>query len=315
MVAFTKEQAIEASHQFLSGLARYAQCFFDDGAGARLLRVKSLQPEFEFCQLESSNTKHSDPAQFDEFAFPQTVALLYDFAANGLGTSMEEIENAVSEGWSFHEVFSHGGCFLDRLGQELIDPSAIEIIDLVYKAAEARAAIVGHDLFAGNDIRLECLAALAGVSVKTLRNAASNAGPNQLKTKKTGSTTVIAAPVALAWLRSRPGFKESHVGEALHLELYTDINQLGLHLATICNQTNISIQSLVSDLQLSQQQTLDIHALFDKKNCDLLEHLNAPLFAAIGRYLKFQNPKEFALEAIKVVAAHNGVTLAKQQLQ
>lgn len=315
MLTFSKEQAIEASHQFLSGLARYAQCFFDDGAGARLLRVESLQPEFEFCQLENSTAKHSDSAQFDEFAFPQTVALLYDFAASGLGTSMEEIENAISEGWSFHEVFSYGGCFLDRLGQDLIDPTAIEIIEMVYKAAEARAVIIGHDLYAGNDIRLDCLAALAGVSVKTLRNAASNAGPNQLKTMKKGAATVISAPVALAWLRSRPGFKESQVGEAPNLESYTDINQLGLHLATICNQANMSVESLVSDLQLSQQQALDLQTLIDKKNTDLLEHLNAPIFAAIGKYLKFQNPIDFALEAIRVVAAHNGVSLAKQQLK
>lgn len=68
-----------------------------------------------------------------------------------------------------------------------------------------------YNLDNGSDLTIEQLAALAGLSEKTIRMAANPRHDGHLRTHKLGNRTVISADDALAWLEQRGDFRPSRL--------------------------------------------------------------------------------------------------------
>jgi hypothetical protein len=315
MVDFTREEAVSAAEQFLSGLARYAECFFGEGAAKRLLGLadeQTLEPEFLSGQTMDASQAYADPADYSAFEFRIAISYLYDFAFQGNASDLDALIEFHLGGQPFWEVMEHKSRLVDRMANDLVNERSIQTLLTVYHAAEARLALMDENPFDYDYVRLDRLAALSGVSIKTLRNAATNAGKHPLRTSKSGKDTVVERQDALAWLRSRPDYHETQIGGAPQVQSYSSPNQLGIHLATLCSLRKSTIEEIANQADLKPAILQALRKLITCSPDDDLSTISMQSLHSLAAPLGIENRKAFALEAYKPICIHQLAQQANQ---
>lgn len=94
------------------------------------------------------------------------------------------------------------GSFINPTGDGLLSDDSRNLLKHVITAATARKT-----MDEGHDMTIEQLAALAGVTERTVRGATSSTNPDPLPITKDGHWTYIRAEDALAWLSNRSDFQ------------------------------------------------------------------------------------------------------------
>lgn len=94
-----------------------------------------------------------------------------------------------------------GGNLVTPLGDDLVSRETRDLVRRIVNASHAR-----HDIDEGESVSIERLAALAGVTERTIRAATNPKHPNAVPITKDGHWTFIEAPHALKWLSQRKDF-------------------------------------------------------------------------------------------------------------
>lgn len=180
----------------------------------------------------------------------------------------------------------------------------------VLTSAQARLAI---DL--GADITVPMLAALAGVSEKTIRMASNPNNDRPLKTVKDGAATLIQPDDALEWLSRRTDFKPSRyfASEDSRPRLGT-FWELTAHLRSVRIERGESVESLADELGWSANTAAAYSKLERGEAPKDLASLQPRHIEQLARHLGIFEPVEFAREVYPLIATAYGEALAKEQL-
>ena len=203
-------------------------------------------------------------------------------------------------------------------GSSLINPEQLDLMPAASTAvllevragAQARLAIDR-----GSNLNVAMLAALAGVSEKTIRMAANPNNERPLKTVKDGTWTYIEADAALEWLNRRGNFKPSRyfVSEGRRPQLGS-FGSLATHLRGVRAERNETIESLAKALDWSAD-TQEAYAQLERSRApNELSAFQPRHLEQLMRHLAIFEPVELARETYPLIATAYGEALAKEQL-
>lgn len=189
------------------------------------------------------------------------------------------------------------------------EASAALLLEML-TAAQARLAIDQ-----GSDITVPMLAALAGVSEKTVRMASNPNNDRPLKTVKDGAATFIQPEDALEWLGRRSDFKPTRyfVSEGSRPRLGT-FSALTTHLQAVCTERGETLDSLTEALGWSTEASAAYGRLEKTEAPKELASFQPRHLEQLARYLRIHEPVEFARETYPLIATAYGEALAKEQL-
>lgn len=189
------------------------------------------------------------------------------------------------------------------------EASAAVLLEML-TAAQARLAI---DL--GSDITVPMLAALAGVSEKTVRMASNPNNDRPLKTVKEGAATFIQPDGALEWLSRRGDFRPTRyfVSEGSRPRLGT-FWALTTHLQAVRTERGETVDSLAKALGWSTQTSATYSQLEKSGAPKDLASFQPRHLEQLARHLGIHEPVEFARETYPLIATAYGEALAKEQL-
>lgn len=150
---------------------------------------------------------------------PITDSMLraYDYVMNARWPTGNDISEPLEEVAQFME-------FWDRLTPE--DSPCRYVHDTAF----ARWAI--DEPWLEMNLDFGQIALLAEVDERTVRNAASGKGPNQLATIKVGSKTLVRPEDALNWLKTRPSFRPTVFYTTKGDQSFSNATEFGQFLVT-----------------------------------------------------------------------------------
>lgn len=229
-------------------------------------------------------------------ALPGVVAALADYAWRGIkpseGLDVLDLRHEIGTA-----VELLGGHFMRPGGETLLGPSDRDAIAQVAAAAEARA-----DLDEGEPIRIDALAALAGVAERTIRAATNPSRPNAIPIVKDGHWTWIEARHALEWLSRRSDFAPTR---ASHSPQVTSMDTLDA-LANACRagraRRGVDIEQLASALEWSLEQVAGYRAIEASLANAASLSLSPSAWRAFAAHVGIADSAAFAARAYRVVA-------------
>jgi len=180
----------------------------------------------------------------------------------------------------------------------------------VLTSAQARLAIDR-----GSNITVPMLAALAGVSEKTVRMASNPNNDRPLKTVKEGAATFIQPDDALEWLGRRGDFRPTRyfVSEGSRPQLTTFL-ALSTHLQAVRTERGESVDTLAEALGWSIATSAAYERLDKISAPSDLANFQPCHLAQLARHLDIHEPVDFARETYPLIATAYGEAVAKEQL-
>ncbi len=203
-----------------------------------------------------------------------------------------------------------GPCLIDCNETSLISENSSSILRQLHTAATARSAIDQ-----GESITVPMLAALAGVSEKTVRMAANPNNERPLITTKDGAATLIKADAALEWLNRRGDFKPTRyfASEGSRPQL-TSFWALAAHLLAVREERGLSIEEMAKALTWSTD-TRNAYAQLERSQPPKdLAAFQPRHLEQLMRHLDIVEPVELARATYPLIATAYGEALAKEQL-
>lgn len=203
-----------------------------------------------------------------------------------------------------------GPCLIGPDHVWLVPEASANLLLEVHVAAQARLAIDR-----GSDITVPMLAALAGVSEKTIRMASNPNNDRPLKTVKDGSSTFIRSEDALEWLGRRSDFKPTRyfVSEGIRPRLGT-FWSLAAHLKAVRTDRGMTIDSLAQALKWSPATAGAYSQIESARAPSDLAALQPQHLSQVAERFGIHEPVEFARENYALIAAAYGEALVKEQL-
>ena len=236
------------------------------------------------------------------------VSTLAEFAWNGTALPQNDLEDALSELSVAVELLS--ASFMLPDGRECLAATDKEAIQRLASAATAR-----WELDRGEPIRVEQLAALTGVSEKTVRTATNPKSSHPLQVTKSGYWTLIAAEDALAWLGRRNDFIPTHHGA--HGPKQAQITDSGV-LGTTCQKwrehAGQSVEQLADALQWSASQALAYRSIESQAPGDVIAEFPPQGLQQLALQLALPDPAAFATQAYAVLALAHAAALSETQI-
>lgn len=305
MFDFTKEEALQAAAQFCCGLYEWTRTF--TGSPSEI--------EFELVN-DKYDTSLLETEGFRGGYFIHNISVIFDFAETGTwdGTNIVEstwgtldsLCEVMTELSPFTEVFYKDLNFLDLNGGELLggrvgDRWSLEILRTVVRAAFAR-----YFLISGSPLVLEDIALLAGVSLKTVQNAASSKGRDRLVVSDSLFVGKSAATPeeALRWLMTKKGYTGPFILDAIpSYEQYETLGQLRYHCELLLKKAGISCTEAAIKLKWDQSTSESLVNLIKLRIDESLDELTPAHILEFGQLTAAENLKTFVREASKIIAS------------
>jgi len=313
MFLFKKEEALFAAEQFCYGLQAWTDGF-----------VTSKDPLADCFRNEAGQYEY-DENKAEELAqsnFVRNIGVIYDFAATGawngdnvFSSAMvleDELGEPLTELAVFNEIFSHEGINLHGLnGDNTMDivVAGKDVITLLRELIDL--AFARYSLVVDVPITLESLALLAGVSIKTVRNATSLKGADKLiiGSLYSGKTTVESQE-AMRWLLTKKGFTGPYLVEEMPVyETYLTLGQFQHHCLSLMKHKKCSLETMQSDLSWGDDSIEAMKKLINLQLSDKLALLTPELLKQFGEYCEQEHLQKFVTQGSKVLAS----TLAEYQ--
>jgi hypothetical protein len=331
----TKAQTIEAANHFLDGFARWADCFFDDTAGARLLNL----PESEYItgsdyfdpEAEEKIKSNRSKTDFSQFTFVIQIETIYEFAMTGhwFGDSLDasfefddvstpkmaylnHLSNVTHRRIDLNDVLTEFASFLHVFesrpwlswkdgGTDFLGGDTLEILSTIVHAAMAR-----HNLREGASIlTLDEIALLAGVSIKTIRNAVSSKGHDRLVLAGgKHDNPVVHANEAYRWLLTKKGFTGPFLyDEEPPYEAYETLAQFRHHCFVLRMLSKLEIPNIAEALQWDKHLTDAYTKLENLEVTPSLELLTPAVLLKLSRIYKSKSANTFVIEGSRILAS------------
>jgi hypothetical protein len=305
MFDFTKEEALEAAAQFCCGLYEWTRTFTGSPCDVVLKQVNG-----------SYDTSLLDTESFRGGYFIHNISVVFDFAETGTweGTNIVEstwdtldsLCEVMTELSPFTEVFYKDLHFLDLYGNELLDGRvgdrwSLEILRTVIRAAFAR-----YFLISGSPLVLEDIALLAGVSLKTVQNAASSKGKDRLVVSDSLFIGKSAATPeeALRWLTTKKGYTGPFFLDVIpSYEQYETLGQLKYHCELLLKKADMTCQDVAKKLKWKQTTCESLANLLKLRVDESLDELTPAHILEFGQLTTVENLKTFVREASKIIAS------------
>ena len=313
MFLFKKEEALFAAEQFCYGLQVWT-----DGFVSSSDRLSDCVRN-ELGQYEYDKNKAEELAQSN---FVHNIDVIYDFAATGSWNGENifsctmvlenELGEPLTELAAFNEVFSHERVNLNGLnGDDTMDIVVAdkEVTSLLREVIDS--AFARYSLVVDTPITLESLALLSGVSLKTVRNAASAKGVDRLITGSAYSgKTTVESQEAMRWLLTKKGFTGPYLIEEMPVyETYLTLGQFQHHCLSLMKHKKRSLETMQSDLSWGEDSIDAFKKLINLQVSDKLALLTPELMKQFGEYCEHEHLQKFVVEGSKAIAS----TLAEYQ--
>ncbi len=314
----TKEDAKQAAMKFLGILAMWTDCFFDEKAGARLLKVNVESYEGGDIHYDNSPPdvleKYISQSDLENSIFVRRIEEIFNFAQTGTWNGSDSINGTkyfdawlletITELGSFWELFGKRPrvCFKDSgismLGGE--DDPILEALFIVTDAAYARWCLLEH-----HDLTLDHIAMLAGVGIKTVRNAVSSKGHDRLIVAgRQDDKTVVEADEAYRWLLTKKGFTGPFLyNEEPPYNTYETLSQFRHHCYVMRMLAKLETADLVKQLNWDDDTS---QAYTDLENLDVsekLKFLTPNMLLELGKFHQSKNLNTFVIEGSRILAS------------
>jgi hypothetical protein len=208
---FSEKELLEDLAALLEHIADNISSFIGPEAGYAVLGYPPLPPNSEMTDYPNK----VDAAILAKLSITDCMLRAYDYVMNARWPTGNDIPEPLEEVAQFME-------FWDRLTPE------DSYCRYVHDAAFARWAI--DEPWEEMNLDFGQIALLAEVDERTVRNAASGKGPNQLLTIKVGSKTLVRPEDALAWLKTRPSFRPTVFYTSRGHESFSNAEEFGQFL-------------------------------------------------------------------------------------
>lgn len=310
----TKEDAKMAAIEFLVPLAMWTDCFFDGKAGARLLKIDEANYNGGDRTPVSENDEPTDEeiksyiakSHLEDAVFVRKIEQIFDFAKSGIETEYEDgysILDLIIELGSFRHVFGSRPvlCFKDN-GINQLDHRGLDILLAVTDAAYAR-----WQLTEGDSLSLEDVALLAGVSIKTIRNAVSSKGHDKLilsGSKDSDGSLLVENDEAYRWLVTKRGFTGPFLyAEEPAYQTYEILGHFRHHCFVLRKLAKLEIADLSKSLGWDEYVTDAYANLENLATTESLELLTPSVLIALGNFYQSKNLTTFVVEGSKILAS------------
>lgn len=188
------------------------------------------------------------------------------------------------------------GRFMLPAGTDCLPDDDRNAIELVATAAQARWSL-SEDM----DIRIEDLAALAGVAERTIRAATNPNSPNAIPITKQGHWTWIQAKDALEWLSRRKDFMPTRlVGLGPRASRLHSSESLGQTCKQWRAQKNVQIAELAKQLNWTPRQSAGYVELEEGQVTEDALLLTPSSWQAYAQRLDIEEPARFAAKAFRL---------------
>lgn len=306
----TKEDAKQAAINFLSVFALWTDCFFDGKAGARLLNIDVESyiggAEDELPTVEEVS-RYIAESQLSEAVFVKKIVEIFDFAKNGIETEYESgysLLDLMIEFGSFRHVFGSRPelCFRDN-GISQLDDRGIDILIAVTETAYTRWCLSEG----ASDLTFEQMALLAGVSIKTIRNAVSSKGHDRLVvsgSKDSDGNLLIDYYEAYRWLITKKGFTGPFLyDEEPTYQSYEILGQFRHHCFVLRQLAKLDIADLTKTLKWNVPLTEAYISLENLNPTESLELLTPETLKALANFYQSKHINTFVVEGSKIIAS------------
>lgn len=314
----TREEAKQAAMMFLGILAMWTDCFFDEKAGARLLNIDEGSYEGGDIHYHrappSVLEKYILQSNLENAVFVRRIEEIFDFAQTGVWNGVDSlngnnnldawISDALVELGTFQNVF----CSRPRLsfkddGVTMLGGEEDPILNTLFTitdAARARWNLLEHF-----DLTLDEIALLAGVGIKTVRNAVSSKGHDRLITfGRIEDKTVVDSDEAYRWLLTKKGFTGPFLyHEEPPFDSYETLGQFRHHCYVMRTLAKLEVADLAISLDWNEAI---IHAYTDLEKLEVsekLELLTPNVLMAIGKFYQSENLNTFVVDGSRILAA------------
>ncbi|MGD7034378.1 hypothetical protein [Methylotuvimicrobium buryatense] len=322
----TKEDAKKAAMEFLGIIAMWTDCFFDEKAGARLLKIDEESYEGGDINYDGSTEaleSYIEKSDLENSVFVIRIQEIFNFAQTGVWDGVDSINgNNNLEAWisdallelgTFQNVFgsrprlSFKDDGVTMLGGK--DDPILETLFTITEAARAR-----WNLLERLDLTLDEIALLAGVGIKTVRNAVSSKGPDRLIVAgRQEDKTVVDADEAYRWLLTKRGF----TGPFLYEEeppynTYETLGQFRHHCYVLRTLAKLEIADLAKQLGWNKSHTQAYNNLENLDVSERLSILTPNTLLELGKFYKSENLNTFVIEGSRILASAVAEYQAKQ---
>ncbi|QOW20229.1 hypothetical protein INQ41_04135 [Lysobacter ciconiae] len=276
----------------------------DTATQAAASLVRAVAEVGQFLTTGSTQTLSECDSSFLE----RVASTMADFAWNGKARAQNELEEGLTELAVAVELLSANFTLPD--GSDCLSPDEKEAIQRLSNAATAR-----WELDRGEPIRVEQLAALAGVSEKTVRTATNPKSANPLPVTKSGYWTFIEAEDALAWLGRRKDFTPTHLGaQGPQQPQITDAAVLGTTCQNWRETADLSLDQLAHALQWGPEQALAYSGIESQAPGNVIAEFPPQALQQLALHLDLPDPAAFAREAYAVLALAHAAALSATQI-
>ena len=317
----TKEDAKKAAMMFLGILAMWTDCFFDEKAGARLLDIDKK----EAMRAAIFTYEHAPPDPLNGYiaasdlsnaVFVKKIEQIFGFAQTGIAENLGDwnLSDLIGElGGSFRQMFCSRPIvsFKDD-GLAMLGGNDDPILDTLLAITEA--AYARWKLLEGGSLTLNEIALLAGVGIKTVRNAISSKGHDRLIVAgREDDKTVVDVDKAYRWLLTKKGFTGPFLyHEEPPFDSYETLGQFRHHCYVMRTLAKLEVADLAKNLGWSDAL---IQAYTDLEKFDVSERLDLLTPSAlmeIGKFYQSKNLNTFVVEGSRILAAVVAEYRAKQ---
>jgi hypothetical protein len=314
----TKEDAQQAAARFLGILAMWMDCFFDEKAGARLLKIDEESYEggdihYDYSPPEVLK-KYIPKSNLENAVFVRRIEEIFDFAQTGTWSGVDTINGTqhfdawlletIIELGSFRQMFGKRPVlsFKDD-GVAMLGGKEDPILDTLLTVTDA--AYARWRLLEGCSLTLDEIALLAGVGIKTVRNAVSSKGHDRLIVAgREDDKTVVDADEAYRWLLTKKGFTGPFLyTEEPPYETYESLGQFRHHCFVLRKLAHIEIEELAGGLNWNEPLIEAYTALENLTVTDSLKLLSPKVLLDLGKFYQSKNLNTFVVEGSRVLAS------------
>ncbi|UOA07112.1 hypothetical protein [Methylobacter sp. S3L5C] len=327
LAKITKDDAKEAAIKFLGILAMWTDCLFDGKAGARLLNIDQLGYEGGDIHYDGSTEALESyilSSNLAEAVFVTKIEQIFEFAKWGTGSIKNELGDHLIDGNHLIDLLTEFGSFRNvferksgrRLGQttlpflpfkddgvnnlEVFNIKGNLILDILLTITDA--AYARWKLTDYHQLTLEEIALLAGVGIKTVRNAVSSKGHDRLVIA--AGEKYIDHDEAYRWLLTKKGFTGpfSYDAEPSY-ESYETLGQFRHHCFVLRKLANLEITDLSKSMGWDELLTDAYTNLENLVATESLELLTPVLLMALGNFYQSLYLTTFVVEGSKILAS------------
>lgn len=298
-IVVSPEKAADAGVDVLLGLCQVVNELFDSEAASRLVGMDASNLNQWWEVGVDTQVRES----LRVAALPVHASTLAEYAWGGRFYSSElDLDATIIEALVVLPLLQDGdGELVDAHSNGVVPIEARDILRNTLNAALGRRSLDGSMHGA---ITIPMLAALAGVSEKTVRMAANPKNPDALRTTKIGNSTFVEPEDALEWLRRRSGFQETiYNAQRNSTPTIKDPESLAIGLKMLLARRAMTVFDAARTLKWNSEKTGALEQLEQSRLSSPRIALTPEDLLAFARLMELDDPLEFAKQAYKAMVA------------